>query len=156
MTKQALFAGGCFWGVEAAFQKLGGVVSTQVGYSGGHLEEPSYVDVCSDTSGHAETVLVTYDPKKISYNNLVEAFFEIHDPTAEGLNCADFGTQYRSVIFYTDPQEEETAREVISRLNTAGKFSSAINTQVEPATIFWPAENYHQQYYQRHGLVDSL
>ncbi len=156
MIKQAYFAAGCFWGVEAAFQELEGVTRTSVGYAGGHLDEPSYADVCSETSGHAETVCVEYDPCKISYQALLDTFFNLHDPTEEGQNCSDFGSQYRSIIFFIDEDEKTLALKTIAQLDKEARFDSPICTEIVSMPVFWPAEDYHQQYYARHGLLKPL
>ncbi|MFZ3071567.1 MAG: peptide-methionine (S)-S-oxide reductase MsrA [Anaerolineaceae bacterium] len=152
MEKQALFAGGCFWGVEAKFQTLPGVLQTQVGYAGGSTEKPCYREVCQDTTGHAETVMIIYDPDQISYQQLLEAFFEFHDPTMCDCHAGDFGSQYRSVVFYSCEEEKETAEQVIAFLDVSGIYDHGILTQVVPAGPFYPAEEYHQQYYKKHGL----
>lgn len=149
--QKATFGAGCFWGVEAAFRQLRGVVSTSVGYMGGTLENPTYEDVCTDRTGHAEVVEVLYDPAQIAYENLLEVFWRIHDPTTLNRQGPDRGTQYRSVIFYHTPEQEATARASKERLERSGKFKREIVTKIEPAARFWKAEEYHQQYYEKTG-----
>ena len=148
----ATFAAGCFWGVEETFRQLKGVLSTQVGYSGGHLENPAYEDVCDGNTGHAEAVQVTFDPSVISYEKLLEVFWVNHNPTT--LNCQgpDIGEQYRSAIFYHTPEQKKLAegsREVLAK---SGKWKGQIVTQIAPASTFWRAEEYHQQYLKKRGL----
>jgi len=156
MTEQlekATFGAGCFWGVEVTFSRLTGVVETAVGYEGGALEKPTYKDVCSDKSGHAEVVQVTYDPSKISYDQLLETFFAAHDPTQLNRQGPDWGTQYRSVVFYHSPEQQKAALAMKERLGAEGRYAKAIVTVVEPATTFWPAEDYHQKYLEQRGLA---
>ena len=153
--KQATFAAGCFWGVEAAFRKVDGVVSTQVGYSGGHTENPTYRQVCTDSTGHAESVLVTYDPAKVSFPELLDAFWTCHDPTTMNRQGPDYGTQYRSAIFFHDPQQEADARASLKEVNASHVFKRPIVTEIAPATKFYPAEDYHQQYFEKQGMADS-
>ncbi len=150
-VQKATFAAGCFWGVEAAFRQLKGVVSTSVGYMGGILENPTYEDVCTDRTGHAEVVEVIYDPAQIAYENLLEVFWRIHDPTTLNRQGPDRGTQYRSAIFYQTPEQEAAARASKERLESSGKYKGHIVTQIEPAARFWRAEEYHQQYYEKTG-----
>lgn len=150
-VQKATFGAGCFWGVEAAFRELNGVVSTSVGYMGGTLESPTYEDVCTDKTGHAEVVEVLYDPALISYEDLLELFWKIHDPTTLNRQGPDYGTQYRSVIFYHTPEQEAAARASKERLERSGKFKRRIVTRIEPAARFWRAEEYHQQYYEKTG-----
>ena len=138
----ATFAAGCFWGVEAAFRTLPGVLDVVVGYTGGSTENPTYEEVCTDETGHAEAVRVEYDPKKITYEQLLEFFFTIHDPTTRNRQGPDIGSQYRSVIFYHTPEQERAARACIK-----GK----IVTEVVPAGPFYKAEEYHQRYHEKHG-----
>ena len=154
-VKQATFAAGCFWGVEATFRKLPGVVSTEVGYSGGHTENPTYRQVCGDRTGHAEAVLVTYDPSKVSYPELLDAFWSLHDPTTLNSQGPDFGTQYRSVIFYHDPEQEHQARASLEEVEQSGVFRRKIVTEIVPAQKFYPAEEYHQQYFEKQGASES-
>ncbi|HSD57212.1 MAG TPA: peptide-methionine (S)-S-oxide reductase MsrA [Methanotrichaceae archaeon] len=150
-VQKATFGAGCFWGVEAAFRELKGVVSTSVGYMGGTLEKPTYEDVCTDKTGHAEVVEVLYDPAQVSYEDLLEVFWKIHDPTTLNRQGPDRGTQYRSVIFYHTPEQEAAARASKERLQQSGRFKREIVTQIEPAPRFWIAEEYHQQYYEKTG-----
>lgn len=150
-VQKATFGAGCFWGVEAAFRELKGVVSTSVGYMGGTLENPTYEDVCTDKTGHAEVVEVLYDPALIPYEDLLEVFWKIHDPTTLNRQGPDYGTQYRSVIFYHTPEQEAAAKASKERLERSGKFKKKIVTQIEPAARFWRAEEYHQQYYEKTG-----
>lgn len=150
-VQKATFGAGCFWGVEAAFRELKGVVSTSVGYMGGTLENPTYKDVCTDRTGHAEVVEVLYDPDQISYEDLLDVFWKIHDPTTLNRQGPDRGTQYRSVIFHHTPEQEVAARASKERLRQSGRFKRDIVTQIEPAAKFWRAEEYHQQYYEKTG-----
>ncbi|GAB4314635.1 MAG: peptide-methionine (S)-S-oxide reductase MsrA [Candidatus Sumerlaeia bacterium] len=152
-TQRATFGAGCFWGVEAAFRQVPGVVNTVVGYSGGHLANPTYRDVCSDTTGHAEVVQVEFDPAVVSYERLLEVFWQIHDPTMPNRQGPDVGTQYRSVIFTHSPEQEAAARASRTRAGQSGRWGGRpIVTQIEPVREFWPAEDYHQQYYEKRGL----
>lgn len=150
-VQKATFGAGCFWGVEAAFRQIKGVVSTSVGYMGGNLDNPTYEDVCTDLTGHAEVVEVLYDPAHVSYENLLEVFWKIHDPTTLNRQGPDRGTQYRSVIFYHSPEQEAAARASLEHAQQSGGFKRNIVTQIEPATKFWRAEEYHQQYYEKTG-----
>jgi peptide methionine sulfoxide reductase msrA/msrB len=149
---KAAFAAGCFWGSQEDFEKVPGVVNTTVGYMGGTLKHPTYEDVCTDTTGHAETVLVEYDPSKVTYNQLLEVFWTHHDPTTRDRQGPDVGTQYRSVIFYYTPEEKAAAEKSIAQLTASHRFANPIVTQVVPATDFWVAENYHQHYLDKNGL----
>jgi len=149
----ATFGAGCFWGVEELFRSLEGVSETTVGYMGGQTDNPTYQEVCTDTSGHAEVVQVTYDPESVSYDALVKIFFENHNPTQLNRQGPDFGSQYRSVIFYTDEDQKKVAQRLKTELDTSGKFSKDIVTAIEPATDYWPAEDYHQQYLLKRGLT---
>jgi peptide-methionine (S)-S-oxide reductase len=149
--KKATFGAGCFWGVEAAFRELEGVVSTSVGYEGGHFDNPTYQDVCSGRTGHAEVVEVIYNPKIISYQKLIDLFWDIHDPTTLNRQGPDLGEQYRSVIFYHDHEQEKIAIESKKSLELSGRYKNKIVTQIEPAPIFWKAEKYHQQYLEKTG-----
>jgi peptide-methionine (S)-S-oxide reductase len=150
---KATFAAGCFWGVEAAFRQLPGVHSTQVGYTGGNLAHPSYEQVCSDRTGHAEAVEIEYDPAILSYEKLLETFWENHDPTQLNRQGPDRGTQYRSAIFFHDPAQEQAARASKLQLETAKRYSKPIVTEIVPAVTFFPAEDYHQQYLEKRGLA---
>ena len=153
--KQATFAAGCFWGVEAAFRRVPGVVATEVGFTGGHTENPTYDQVCTHTTGHAEAVLVSYDPQKVSYPELLDAFWSCHDPTTADRQGPDVGSQYRSAIFFHDPEQERLARASLKEVDQSGVFGSKIVTQIVPAPRFYPAEDYHQQYFERRGTADS-
>jgi len=150
---KATFAAGCFWGVEATFRQLPGVLSTRVGYTGGQLENPTYKDVCTDTTGHAEAVEVEYDPAKISYDKLLEVFWENHDPTQLNRQGPDFGKQYRSAIFFHDADQERTAKASKEALEKSRRFSKPIVTQIVPAENFYEAEDYHQRYLEKRGLA---
>lgn len=149
--QKATFGAGCFWGIEAAFRKVKGVVSTAVGYMGGTLENPTYEDVCTDRTEHAEVVEVLYDPSIVSYDDLLEVFWKIHDPTTLNRQGPDYGTQYRSVIFYHTPEQEAAARASKDRLQRSGRYKRDIVTQIEPAAQFYRAEEYHQQYFEKTG-----
>ena len=148
---KATFGAGCFWGVEMSFRRLPGVTDAAVGYAGGHTEDPTYQDVCSHGSGHAEVVEVEYDPSKISYESLLEAFFEMHDPTQLNRQGPDIGDQYRSVIFFHSAEQQAIAEKTKAELDAAGRFSRPIATLIEPAPTFWRAEEYHQRYIERRG-----
>lgn len=146
----ATFAAGCFWGVEDAFMKTKGVKSTKVGYTGGSLTNPTYEDVCTDRTGHAEAIQIKYDPKEISYKELLELFWSIHNPTTKNRQGPDIGTQYRSSIFYHTSEQEKIANEVKQDLDDS-KFQNKIVTEIIAASTFYPAEEYHQKYYQKMG-----
>ncbi len=148
----ATFGGGCFWGVEDVFMNLPGVVKTEVGYMGGALEQPTYEDVCTDRTGHAEVVQVTFDPARVAYVDLLKKFWEVHDPTTPNRQGADVGTQYRSIIFFHAPEQEAAARRLKDELERSGKFGKPIVTEIAPAATFYRAEEYHQQYLKTHGL----
>ncbi len=147
----AFFAGGCFWGIEAGFQKVPGVIDTKVGYMGGHTQEPTYQDVCTDTTGHAETIALEYDDAAISYRKLLEIFFSLHNPTEVNRQGPDIGSQYRSAIFYTTPEQQEEAEQFIKEMNQSGRYHAPIATEIVPAETFWPAEEYHQSYFMKIG-----
>ncbi len=147
-TEVAIFAGGCFWGVEHLMQQQPGILSIEVGYIGGSTENPTYREVCSHTTGHAEAVRIVFDPKKVSYTTLAKLFFEIHDPTQSDGQGPDLGDQYRSEIFYTTSRQKEIAEELIGQLQGKG---CQVVTRVTPATVFWKAEDYHQNYYNKTG-----
>ena len=149
--KKATFAAGCFWGVEAAFRQVQGVKSTTVGYSGGSLDNPSYKDVCTDRTGHAECVLVEYDPAQVTYEQLLDVFWASHDPTTMNRQGPDLGTQYRSVIFYHSSEQQAAAVASKEKLEKAHRLPRPIVTEIVPASKFWPAEEYHQKYFQKHG-----
>lgn len=153
-TDKAVFAAGCFWGVEAAFRELmdKGVISTRVGYSGGHTKNPTYETVSSHTTGHAESVEVTYAPNKISYQDLLNVFFAIHDPTTLDRQGPDVGSQYRSVIFFTSPKQQKLAIESKEKLNKSKKYNGRIVTEIVPLQEFYQAEGYHQQYFRKKGI----
>ena len=150
---KATFAAGCFWGVEAAFRQVGGVVSTRVGYTGGAFKNPTYKDVCTDRTGHAEAVEVEYDPDKVSYPDLLGVFWENHDPTQLNRQGPDVGSQYRSAIFYHSTEQQEEAQASKERLEGSKRFSRPIVTQILPAVPFYEAEDYHQQYLEKRGLA---
>ena len=150
--EKATFGAGCFWGVEAAFRQVEGVVSTAVGYIGGSLENPTYKDVCTDTTGHAEAVEVTYDPAKVSYEELLKVFWQTHDPTTLNRQGPDVGTQYRSAIFFHGGEQEAAARASKEKLEKSGAYKRPIVTEIVPAGEFWQAEEYHQQYLEKRGL----
>ena len=147
----ASFAAGCFWGVEAAFRELDGVISTEVGYMGGHTKDPNYGDVCTGTTGHAEAVQITYDPTKISYEKLLNTFWNKHDPTTKNRQGPDIGEQYRSIIFYHNDEQKKLAVESKDKLDSSGKYRSPVVTEIIPAPIFYLAEDYHQQYLEKRG-----
>jgi peptide-methionine (S)-S-oxide reductase len=149
---KAIFAAGCFWGVEDAFRQVKGVTSTTVGYTGGARTSPSYKDVCTGTTGHAEAVEVEYDPKQVSYDQLLNVFWQSHDPTTLNRQGPDVGTQYRSAIFYEDPDQEAAARNSKATLEKSGLFKRPIVTEIKPASEFWRAEDYHQQYFEKRGI----
>ena len=146
----AWFAGGCFWGVEYHFDRVPGVLAAVSGYMGGHKAHPSYEEVCSHATGHVETVQVTFDPTRVTYEELARLFFEIHDPTQVDRQGPDIGEQYRSVVFYADETQRRVAEDLIRRLVARGL---PVATRVQPATTFWPAEEYHQDYYRRRGTT---
>jgi peptide-methionine (S)-S-oxide reductase len=150
---KATFAAGCFWGVEATFRELSGVLSTRVGYIGGHTDNPTYNDVCSDRTGHAEAVEVEYDPSQVSYETLLNVFWENHDPTQLNRQGPDWGSQYRSAIFFHDHEQEVKAQASKNALEQSHRFSKPIATQIVPAATFYPAEDYHQQYLEKRGLT---
>jgi len=145
----ATLAGGCFWCLEAVFNDLQGVESVVSGYSGGHVPHPTYEQVCDDTTGHAEVVQISFDPAVISYRDLLQVFFTVHDPTTLNRQGPDAGTQYRSAIFYHSPDQKATAEEVMRELTEAGVWSDPIVTEVRPFEVFYPAEDYHQRYFER-------
>jgi len=149
VEQKATFGAGCFWGVEAAFRQLDGVTKTEVGYEGGTLEKPTYEDVCSHTTGHAEVVQVTYDPERISYEQLLEVFWAKHDPTQLNRQGWDIGDQYRSVIFFENDEQREVA--LRSKAQEQTHHAQPVVTQVEPASAFYVAEDYHQQYLEKRG-----
>jgi len=149
----ATFAAGCFWGVEAAFREVDGVESTRVGYTGGTVDHPTYKDVCSGRTGHAESVEVTFDPERLSYESLLDVFWEVHDPTTLNRQGPDMGSQYRSAIFFHNSQQEAEARESKNRRQESGKYQRDIVTEITPVSTFWEAEEYHQRYFEKNGLA---
>ncbi|MCS6770626.1 MAG: peptide-methionine (S)-S-oxide reductase MsrA [Kiritimatiellae bacterium] len=149
-TEVATFAGGCFWCIEAVFEQVPGVLRAESGYIGGHVENPTYEEVCTGETGHAEAVQIEFDPSIVTYEDLLDWFWRAHDPTQLNRQGPDVGTQYRSAIFYHNEAQREAALESIARLNASGKFSRPIVTQVVPATVFYRAEEYHQDYYVNH------
>ena len=150
--EKATFGAGCFWGVEAPFAALPGVTATAVGYEGGSIDRPTYKDVCTDTTGHAEVVEVDFDSQKITYNQLLDAFFALHDPTTMNRQGPDWGAQYRSAIFFHSPEQEAEAKAKIEQLTHEGRFKpKRIVTKIEPAQTFWRAEEYHQRYLEKRG-----
>jgi peptide-methionine (S)-S-oxide reductase len=149
--RTASFAAGCFWGVEARFRDVPGVLDAVSGYMGGHAENPSYKQVCAGDTGHAEAVQVTFDDEQISYSELVDLFFDMHNPTTLNRQGPDFGSQYRSVAFWHDPEQRDLVEQKIRELNESGKWASPIVTQVVPADRFWRAEEYHQRYFEKNG-----
>lgn len=148
--EQATFGAGCFWGVESFFREVPGVIDVAAGYAGGQTENPTYKEVCSNRTGHAEVVQVTFDSQRVPYDRLLDVFFENHDPTQLDRQGPDVGTQYRSVIFYHSPEQERAARAKKEAL--AGRFKRPIVTSIEPAPSFWRAEEYHQRYFEKNGL----
>ena len=150
---KATFAAGCFWGVEATFRQIPGVTSTRVGYTGGELKNPTYKDVCTDRTGHAEAVEVDFDPSQVTYEQLLNIFWENHDPTQLNRQGPDFGKQYRSAIFFHSPEQEQQARASKEKLQASGQFQRPIVTQIVPAVTFYEAEDYHQQYLEKRGLA---
>ena len=149
MSEKATFAAGCFWGVEAAFRSTSGVTATRVGYAGGHTQDPSYKEVCSDTTGHAEAVEVTFDPAQVSYDDLLDIFWRSHDPTQLNRQGYDVGTQYRTGIFFHSPEQQEAA--LRSKAEVQARTQGRVVTEIEPAPEFYEAEDYHQQYLEKRG-----
>ena len=152
MTEKATFAAGCFWQVEATYRQVPGVVATRVGYTGGHVDNPTYKEVCGGRTGHAEALEVEYDPAVAGYDQLLEIFWDNHDPTTLNRQGPDVGEQYRSVIFAHGAAQEEAARESLRRRDASGRHRRPIVTRIEPAATFWPAEEYHQRYLEKRGL----
>ncbi len=153
MTEIATFGAGCFWGVETAFRRIPGVVDATVGYSGGHMPNPTYKDVCTDETGHAEVVQVTFDPAKATYEQLLDAFWQLHDPTQVNRQGPDFGHQYRTAIFFHSPEQEAAAKKSRAALQASGKFRSPIATEITAAGPFYRAEEYHQRYLEKRGAA---
>jgi peptide-methionine (S)-S-oxide reductase len=149
--EKALFGAGCFWGVEDFFRQVPGVSAAVSGYAGGEVANPTYRQVCSDSTGHAEVVEVTFDPAQVSYATLVELFFKMHNPTTRNRQGPDFGSQYRSAIFTHGAEQARIAAEVRDRMAASGRFKTPIVTEIEPARPFWPAEEHHQRYFEKHG-----
>src|SRR5512133_2604561 len=149
--ERATFAAGCFWGVEEAFAGIPGVTATRVGYTGGHTEQPTYHDVCTGVTGHAEAIEVTFDPTVISYDQLLTVFWQSHDPTQLNRQGPDLGTQYRSAIFYHNEAQKLMAEESRERLECSGRLRHRVVTEIVPCAAFWEAEEYHQKYHQKHG-----
>src|SRR5580693_9949651 len=150
--EKAMFGAGCFWGVESFFRQVPGVIDAVSGYAGGSVPNPTYKQVCTDTTGHAEVVEVTFDPAKVAYGKLVDVFFMNHDPTQLNRQGPDFGTQYRSAIFTYGPEQARIAEEKKAALAASGKFKKPIVTTIEPAPAFWRAEEYHQRYFEKNNL----
>lgn len=150
-TEEAIFAAGCFWGVQYYFDEVPGVVETEVGYTGGHTDNPSYEQVLTHTTGHAEATRIVFDPEKVSYQTLLKQFFRMHDPTQLNRQGPDVGDNYRSAIFYKDESQRQLAEKLIKELNDSGKFKKPIVTTLEKYTRFWPAEDFHQKFSQRTG-----
>ena len=153
MTEIATFGAGCFWGVEAAFRQVRGVLDAVVGYSGGKTENPTYQDVCTDRTGHAEVVQVSFDPALVSYEKLLDAFWEMHDPTQVNRQGPDFGTQYRTAIFFHSPEQEAIAKKAKATLDASGKYRRPIATEITRAGPFYRAEEYHQRYLEKRGAA---
>lgn len=150
--QKATFGAGCFWGVEQAFRHVKGVTATRVGYLGGTMNNPTYHDVCTDMTGHAEVVQVEFDPSKVSYEDLVNVFWSCHDPTQLNQQGPDVGTQYRSAIFFHSPEQEKAARASKEKREASGRYKRPIVTEITPASEFWIAEDYHQQYLEKRGI----
>ena len=152
-TEKATFGAGCFWGVEATFRRVKGVIDTAVGYAGGTLENPTYRDVCSKQTGHAEVVEVIYDPDQVSYGEMLEVFWNNHNPTTLNRQGPDVGSQYRSAIFFNTPEQQTVAQAYLERLDLSGHFRHPIVTEITPASTFYRAEDYHQKYLEKRGLA---
>jgi peptide-methionine (S)-S-oxide reductase len=151
-TEKAIFAAGCFWGVEETFRRLPGVMDAAVGYTGGQTADPTYQQVCTDRTGHAEAVLVEYDPAKVAYERLLEVFWANHDPTTKDRQGPDIGSQYRSAIYYFTPEQQKAAEASKRAMDASGKFRRPIVTEITPASTFYRAEDYHQRYLEKRGL----
>ncbi len=152
-TEKAIFAAGCFWGVEATFRAVEGVHDAICGYSGGHMSNPTYHDVCTGKTGHAEVVQVEYDPSQVSYDTLLSVFWNCHNPTTRNRQGPDIGTQYRSAIFFYTPEQEAAARVSKEELQQSGRWREPIVTEIVPTMEFYPAEEYHQRYFEKHGIA---
>jgi peptide-methionine (S)-S-oxide reductase len=152
MSEIATFGAGCFWGIEAAFRRIPGVLDATSGYSGGHTPNPTYKDVCTDETGHAEVVQVAFDPEKVSYEQLLQAFWSMHDPTQVNRQGPDFGSQYRTAIFFHSPEQEAIAKKSRAAKEASGKFKRPIATEITPAGPFYRAEEYHQKYLEKRGV----
>lgn len=150
--EKATFAAGCFWAVESAFRKIPGVRSAIVGYTGGSTENPNYKEVCTGRTGHAEAVEVEFDPQLVTYNDLLEAFWDMHDPTTLNRQGPDIGAQYRSAVYFHDSKQEEVAKASKESLNASGKLPRPVVTEITAASTFWKAEEYHQRYHEKHGI----
>ncbi len=151
-NETAIFAAGCFWGVESTFRKTDGVIATAVGYTGGSTPNASYEQVCSGRTGHAEAVRVEYDPARLNYEQLLEVFWACHDPTTPNRQGPDVGTQYRSAIFHQNPEQEAAARQSLEKLESSGRVANPVVTEITPASEFYMAEDYHQQYFEKRGI----
>jgi len=154
VTEKATFAAGCFWGIQGMFDQIEGVSDTTVGYTGGETQDPTYEQVCSHGTGHAEAVLVEFDPAAVSYDELLDLFWKMHDPTQVNRQGPDIGSQYRSAVYFSSPEQELAAKE--SRERAQERFSRPIATEITAASTFWPAEKYHQKYYLKHGVTCRL
>lgn len=150
-TETAMFGAGCFWGVEARFRQIEGVVATEVGFAGGHTKDPNYKDVCTGATGHAEVVRIEYNPEQVSYDDLLDVFWDCHNPTTPNRQGLDIGEQYRSVIFTYSPEQAQVAEASRDHLSSTGRYDRPIVTRIVPAAPFYPAEEYHQQYYAKRG-----
>jgi peptide-methionine (S)-S-oxide reductase len=153
MSEIGTFGAGCFWGIEANFQRIPGVITAESGYSGGHVANPTYKDVCTDETGHAEVVQVTFDPEKVSYEKLLDAFWQMHDPTQVNRQGPDYGSQYRSAIFFHSPEQEASAKKSKAALEASGKLRRPVATEITAAGTFWRAEEYHQKYLEKRGAT---
>ena len=150
--EKATFAAGCFWGVEEEFRKVPGVLSTQVGYTGGRTKKPTYKEVCTDTTGHAEAILIEFDPSRVDYEQLLDLFWRIHDPTTSNRQGPDIGSQYRSAIFFHSEEQKTKATDSRDRLEAGGRLGRPIVTEITPASDFFRAEEYHQKYFEKQGI----
>jgi len=153
--EKATFGAGCFWGVQNKFQKTNGVINTTAGYMGGNLENPTYKDVCTDKTGHVEVVQIDYDSSIISFEDLLDIFWHIHDPTQKNRQGPDIGTQYKSIIFYHNEKQKKISEESKSKLERIKKYNKSIATEISPVKTFYPAEEYHQHYFKKNGIAQS-